>query len=57
MRMSTGTKVDVSKKKLCIAFLFLILFCELVDGDFLVDRTRLVISIEGKTISKLYLTS
>lgn len=44
-------------EKLYIVFLFLILFCELADKDFLVDGTGLVTSLEAKTISEFCLTS
>lgn len=57
MRMLTSIKVDVFEEDLCIAFLFLIFFCELTNKNSLIDRAGFITSIKKKIISESYLTS
>lgn len=52
--MSTDIKVNLFREELCIAFLFLIFFCKLVDSDSLIDRAGLIIGMKKKTIPEFY---
>lgn len=56
MKISTGAKVDMSIKELYIAFLFLILLCELAGRDPLINRAGLIIGVKRETISETCLT-